>query len=199
MNPPDTRNSLIARLSNSADADAWHEFSQVYRPLIVRIGKAKGLQAADAEDLAQRVLLSVAGAIDRWDPAGKAKFRSWLKRITDNAVLNALTRTRPDKAAGSTNIDEFLGNISGQQGPDSELLQLEYRRGIFNWAADKIRDEFTETTWRAFWLTAVEAQPAEEVGQLLGRNRGSIYTARSRVMRRLLRQIEQFEAEEPKS
>ena len=199
MKPPDTRNSLIARLSNSADTDAWYEFSQVYRPMIVRIGLAKGLQQADAEDLAQRVLVSVSGAIERWEPDGKAKFRTWLKRITDNAVLNALTRTKPDRAAGSTSMTELLGNISHQEGPDSELLELEYRREIFQWAARKIRAEFTDTTWEAFWLTAVESKPAEEVGRLLGRNRGSIYTARSRVMRRLIQQIELFESGESTS
>ena len=196
MNLPETRNSLIARLGNVADVEAWDEFSQVYRPLVVRMGLAKGLQPSDAEDLAQAVLISVSKAIERWDPHGPARFRTWLKRIADNAILNALTRTKPDRSAGSTSVDELLHSAARPEGPDSELLQLEYRREVFHWAARNIRDEFTETTWRAFWLTAVEAKPAEVVGRLLGRNRGSIYAAKSRVMRRLLEQIDQFESEE---
>jgi RNA polymerase sigma-70 factor (ECF subfamily) len=196
MNLPDTRNSLLVRLGNPADADAWNEFSQVYRPIIVRMGRSRGLQTADAEDLAQRVLVSIAGAIDRWEPEGKAKFRTWLKRITDNAILNALTRTKPDQAAGSTSVVDLLNNSPGSEGVDSKLLELEYRREVLHWAARRIRDEFTETTWQAFWLTTIEAKPAEAVGQALGRNRGSIYAAKSRVMRRLLQQIDQFEAGE---
>lgn len=193
MNLPDTRNSLIARLGDGADVEAWHEFSQVYRPLIVRMGLAKGLQRADAEDLAQTILVSISGAIGKWQPAGPAKFRTWLKRIADNAILNALTRKKPDLAAGGTSVDQLLNSSQRPEGPDTELLQLEYRRGVFHWAANKIRDEFTETTWQAFWLTAVESQPAETVGQTLGRNRGSIYAAKSRVMSRLLQQVDQFE------
>ncbi len=196
MKLPDTQNSLIARLGDTADAEAWSEFSQVYRPLIVRMGLAKGLQRADAEDLAQTILVSISGAIDRWQPDGPAKFRTWLKRIADNAILNALTRKKPDLAAGSTSVDQLLNNSLRPDGPDTKLLQLEYRREIFHWAAKRIRDEFTETTWQAFWLTAVEAQPAEAVGQTLGRNRGSIYAAKSRVMSRLLKQIDQFETGE---
>ena len=74
------------------------------------------------------------------------------------------------------------------------MLELEYRREVFQWAARRVRQEFSETTWQAFWLTAVESLSAEEVGGRLGRNRGSIYAARSRVMRRLLREIEDFES-----
>ncbi len=45
------------------------------------------MQDADAEDLAQRVLVSVAGAIERFDAKGDARFRAWLRRITENAIL----------------------------------------------------------------------------------------------------------------
>ena len=196
MNLPETRNSLIARLSDVADVEAWEEFSEVYRPLVVRMARAKGLQQADAEDLAQTVLISVSKAIERWDPNGPAKFRTWLKRITDNATLNALTRAKPDRAAGSTSVTQLLNTAPHPQDANSALLQLEYRREVLHWAARKIRDEFTETTWKAFWLTAVDGQPAEAVGKVLGRNRGSIYAAKSRVMRRLLQQIDQFESGE---
>jgi RNA polymerase sigma-70 factor (ECF subfamily) len=190
---PETRNSLIARLGDAADVEAWDQFSQIYRPIIVRMGKAKGLQPADAEDLAQTVLVSISNAIERWQPNGSAKFRTWLKRIADNAILNALTRSKPDRAAGSSSVDQILHSAHRPDCPSSRLLKLEYRREKFQWAVRRIRDEFTETTWKAFWLTAVESKPAEEVGMILGRNRGSIYAARSRVMKRLLGQIQQLE------
>ena len=93
-------------------------------------------------------------------------------------------------------MDELLKSAPRPEGPDSELLELEYRREVLHWAAREIRDEFTETTWKAFWLTAVEAKPAQTVGKMLGRNRGSIYAAKSRVMRRLLQQIDEFESGE---
>ena len=168
-------------------------------PNKVQKKRAKGLQAADAEDLAQTVLISVSKAIERWEPDGPAKFRTWLKRITDNAILNALTRGKPDRAAGSTTFDAVLSAACGRDGPDTALLELEYRREIFHWAAANICDEFSAATWQAFWLTAVESKPAEEAGRILGRNRGSIYAARSRVMRRLLQRIDEFEAGEPTS
>ncbi len=193
MQSPETHLSLIARLQDLGDADAWHQFSELYRPIVVRMGLAKGLQNADAEDLAQRVLVSVSGAIARWDPSGKARFRTWLKRVTDNAILNAISRARPDQGRGNHEDQSLLLQQPDRSGPDSRLLQMEFRRQVMHWAAQRIRDEFTETTWQAFWMTAVEGRAADDVGAQLGRNRGSIYAARSRVMRRLVEQASEFD------
>ena len=50
---PETRESLLIRLADAADAAAWDEFVAIYRPMILRLGLRKGLQATDADDLAQ--------------------------------------------------------------------------------------------------------------------------------------------------
>ena len=76
MTHPETRASLLMRVRDRNDHEAWYEFEEIYRPVIYRIAMFKGLQSADAEDLAQRVMLSVSGAIDRFQPQGPAKFRT---------------------------------------------------------------------------------------------------------------------------
>jgi RNA polymerase sigma-70 factor (ECF subfamily) len=189
--PPETRESLLVRVRDASDQEAWYEFAEVYRPVIYRLARAKGMQHADAEDLAQQVLLSVAGAIGRWesDPA-RARFRTWLRRVAHNAIINALTRGAPDRAAGGFNA---LTEQPAPEGPDSDLLRTEYRREIFRWAARQIKDEFQPDTWDAFWWTAVDGRDVAEVARALGKNTGAVYAAKSRVMRRLREKIGQFE------
>lgn len=63
---PDTRLSLIVRLQGEPDAAAWTEFVRLYRPVVVRLARRRGLQDADADDLAQQVLLAVGQAVQRW-------------------------------------------------------------------------------------------------------------------------------------
>ena len=63
-----TRLSLIARLSDREDVEAWDEFTAIYVPLLYRMARQKGLQHADAEELAQEVLVAVSRAVDRWQP-----------------------------------------------------------------------------------------------------------------------------------
>ena len=194
MSDPETHASLLLRVRDPSDREAWFEFAEIYRPVIVRLARTKGMQDADADDLAQRVLVSIAGAIDRFEPNDKrAKFRTWLKRVSENAILNAITRGSKDVGTGGDMFDSLLEREPASCGPDSDLLRIEYRREVFNWAARRIRDEFEPATWDAFWQTAVEAREVEDVAAELGKNRGSIYAARSRVMRRLKEKIVEFE------
>ncbi|MFK7768128.1 MAG: RNA polymerase sigma factor [Mariniblastus sp.] len=182
---PETRPSLIARLKDSDDQVAWDEFVQLYRPVVYRVALAKGMQAADAEDLAQTVLISVASAVGRWTPdPERARFRTWLNRIATNAIINSLSRGKPDRGSGDTGMQMMLSE-QPCVGPDSDLIELEKRREGFRLAAKLIQNEFEDDTWQAFWLTAVENKSADSVALILGKKVGSIYTAKSRVMQRL--------------
>jgi len=193
---PDTRHSLLIRVRDPADHAAWREFVEIYRPLILRLAWQKGMQAADAEDVAQEVLSAVAKAVEQraHDPK-RAKFRTWLNRVANNAILDALTRRKPDRASGDSALQAVLNQVEEHAGPDSDLLRLEYRREVFRWAARHVQKEFRKETWDAFWLTAVEGRSIEIVAQELAKDSGAIYAARSRIMRRIQEKVSEYEQE----
>jgi RNA polymerase sigma factor (sigma-70 family) len=191
---PDTRLSLIARLKDPSDQEAWSQFVEIYWPLVHRLARRKGLQDADAEDLAQQVFAAVAQAVDDWQPdRSRARFRSWLRRIAQNLILNVLTRAKPDRASGSEAQRVALDSVAAREGPDSALLRTEYQREVFLWAARQVRAEFEPATWEAFWRTAVESREVAEVAEELGKTPGAVYTARSRVMHRLKQKTLEWE------
>ena len=64
---PKTRYSLIGKLHDPQNLEAWSEFASIYQPLIFRICRQKGLQHADATDVTQDVMSRVADAIDSFD------------------------------------------------------------------------------------------------------------------------------------
>ena len=124
---PETRHSLISRLKDPTDQMAWEEFVNIYRPVVYRVGILKGLQPADAEDTTQKVMLSISKAVERWTPdPQRAKFRTWLNRIATNAVLNAITRQKPDRGTGDSNQLDLFDQAPFVDGPNSEMIQLEY-------------------------------------------------------------------------
>ncbi|MEQ9411743.1 MAG: sigma-70 family RNA polymerase sigma factor [Fuerstiella sp.] len=193
MNSPETRPSLLLRVRNREDREAWAEFSEIYRPVIQRLARLKGMQDADSEDLAQQVLLTVASAIERFEPDdSRARFRTWIKTIARNAILNALTRGAPDQATGAADMQAFLEQRPDPGSTESAQFQHEYRREVFLWASRQIRPEFSEETWQSFWLTAVEGLDVDAAAEQLERTRGSVYASRSRVMRRLKQKVEEF-------
>ena len=56
---------------------------------------------------------------------------------------------------------------------------------MFAWACAQVRPDVTETTWQAFWRTAIEDQPGQQVAADLGLSVAAVYRARSRVLARL--------------
>ena len=48
---PETRDTLLARLRDPADMQAWSEFTRLYEPVIKGFVTGRGLQTADAQDM----------------------------------------------------------------------------------------------------------------------------------------------------
>lgn len=197
---PTTRHSLLVRLRDSANHEAWDEFVLVYSPAIYRFARKRGLQHADAQDLAQTVLSAVAQRVADWQPdADRARFRTWLARIASNQTITMFRRRKPDAARGGTTAVAVLNE---QEAPATDL-ELNCRREAFRVLARKVRAEFEEATWQAFWMTAVEGASVEEAASSLARSAGAIYTARSRIIRRLQElarsEADEFSANSPES
>ena len=184
MNGPETRESLLESLHSPDANEAWVEFAAIYRPLIFRVAVAKGLQHADAEDLTQEVLAVVERSLDSYE-SSRGSFRSWLYQITRNLVVNHLTRRRGPVGTGDSQMARVLAQHAEPTDETSTLFRLEYRRIRFQQAASIAQTEFHLSTWKAFWLTAVDQRSIENVANELGKSQGAIRVARCRVLDRL--------------
>jgi len=186
---PETHSSLLLRIRNPGDGEAWGEFAGIYAPLIHRYCLRRGLQDADAADVAQDVMLAVSRAIGRFELNDiKGSFRSWLFKITRNTVADFLDRrNRGPQGGGGSTVRRI---VEAQPDPTTDgLWDREYQRWIFDRACDRVRGEFEESTWQAFWRTAVDSHKGEEVAQALGLSLGAVYIAKSRVLARLKERV----------
>jgi RNA polymerase sigma-70 factor (ECF subfamily) len=188
---PATRRSLIVKLQDPADSAAWGQFVAIYEPLVYRLARRKGLQDADARVLCQEVFQAVSRAIDRWEP-GRGSFRGWLSRIARNLLINFLTRRQHiPRGTGATSMLDLLAAQPAVDPSATAFFEAEYQRRLFRWAASEIRGEFAPGTWQAFWQTAVLDRNPSDVAAELGLSVGAVYVARSRVLSRLKRRIEE--------
>ena len=193
---PETQVSLLLRVSDPTDHEAWERFVGIYHPMIYRMARRRGLQDADAQDLSQKVLTSVSDRISTWqhDP-DRGRFSTWLTTVTRNAIIDSLRRIRPETSSGGSSVIRMIKRLPATEVTLDRELHREYRRQMFRRAALEIRQEVETQSWSAFWMTAVEAVPIVDVAEHLGMSVGAVYAVRSRVMRRFKERIARWEAE----
>jgi RNA polymerase sigma-70 factor (ECF subfamily) len=195
MLTPTTRASLLLRLCDSADHEAWVEFVTLYEPVIYRSLRQHGLQDADARDVMQELLLAVSRSIDRWEPGPqRGTFRGWLRRVVRNLVVNWLKhRGRQAVTAGGCDLHSMLDVLPAADDPDSIEFDRELRRALFHRAGEQVRGEVHRQTWEAFWETAVAGSSPAEAAAKLGMTVGAVRVAKCRVLARLRAAVAQWE------
>lgn len=173
------------RLRDHANEAAWAEFVDVYSPLIYNYCRSHELQASDAADVTQEVLLRVAKAIRNFEyDRSKGLFRDWLARI----VLNEIRRY----AKKRIDVATHPGDLDQDSGPLESLWNEQFQQIIFAKALERSKLHFSEETWTMFEMSWIQKIPAEHLAEQLGIGVDRIYVARSRVLKRLRFEVAQL-------
>lgn len=187
-----TRYSLITRIRDPDDSESWGEFVKLYGPFIYAIARERGLQDADACDLVQDVMQAISRSITGFEPdPSMGRFRGWVGTITRRKLARFFERSGKQLGgAGGTKNVLALSNAPIKKANDA--WEQEHQCYLFHLAAERVRNEFAHTTWRAFWLTAVEGVPAKQAADDCGITVGAVYIAKSRVVNRLRERVAQM-------
>jgi RNA polymerase sigma-70 factor (ECF subfamily) len=179
-----TSSTLLGRLGRvPADQAAWGEFAEHYGRKIYGWCRQWGLQEADAEDVAQQVLLKLAHTMRTftYDPA--KSFRAWLKTVTHYTRRDfAEGRGRPGAGSGDTRVLERLQTVQARDGLLDELDE-EFTHGLLDEAMARVRLYPQPHTWQAFHLLAVEGRSAAEAAERLNMKVATVFVARSKVQK----------------
>ncbi len=192
---PTTRASLLLRLRDPKDHQAWLEFVTLYEPVTYRIFRRHGLQDADAWEVTQDLFMAVSRSIDRWDPAKeRGSFRGWLRCVAHNLVVNWLNRRHLQLIpAGGSDLQSLLDRLPDVSGPETVELDQELRRAVFQRAAEQVRAVVQPATWQAFWETALVGSAAAAAAQKLGMTVGAVRVAKCRILARLQAAVKEME------
>ena len=139
-----TRATLLIRIRDAADGASWSEFVELYTPLIYRFCASRGVAEADIPDVTQETMRRVATAIRKfeYDPE-RGKFRSWLFQVTYSRLARHFEKkNRQPQGSGRTTVHRMLEETPSEQVEAD--WDLEYRRQMFDWAAERVKAEFEE-------------------------------------------------------
>ncbi|MEM7478801.1 MAG: sigma-70 family RNA polymerase sigma factor [Planctomycetota bacterium] len=195
--PPDTQLSLLLRLQDDGDPEAWSRFVGIYTPAIYGFLRQKGLQDADAADLTQDVMASVTKSMKsfKFQPE-RGKFRGWLFAVVQNKLRNYWrASSKLPSARGDTQAMQLLNEQPDERNDALEIWDREYEQHLFVAAAEAVRPKVQESTWQAFWSTLVEGESPAEVALRLTMTPAAVRLAKARVLARIRREIHLIEGE----
>jgi RNA polymerase sigma factor (sigma-70 family) len=189
-----TRRTLIERVKDQYNEEAWNEFSDIYTRYIYAIIRNMGISPQDSEEIHQQVMVKLWKKVPELDFDEIRRFRSYLGVIVKNEVrqfIRARTRLleRESKAANDVSL-EYLKNI---RLPDIErIAEKEWQVHLANIALHKIEPYFSPNAILLFRLCLEGAKP-EEITEKTGIARNSINTIKARVRSRLSAEIKRLQ------
>jgi RNA polymerase sigma-70 factor (ECF subfamily) len=141
MNRETTQPSLLSRVRNPADHEAWREFDHRYRELLLRYCRARGLQATDAEDVRQIVMANLARSLPgfRYDRE-RGRFRGYLGRVVRSAISEHFARPNPGAIALDSAV--IATHDAGTDDEADALWEEEWLQFHYRTAMNKIRSTF---------------------------------------------------------
>ncbi len=186
---PETQPSLLCSLREDGRAQsAWREFFECYGPAVFRVARHQGLDAHDAEDVVQQVMLSIAAHIGgfRYD-RDCGRFRNWVKTIANNKIRDR--HRRQSRAVPQVSLNYTAYACVDDSPTLAELWEREWRVQEILHCLDEVVDEFAPQRVQAFRLYMLEGCSAEETARRMGMSLGHVYVTRTEILARIRRRL----------
>ncbi len=185
-----TRASLILRIRDTGDQEAWREYVLIYKPRIEKWAR-RWVRTNDVDDVVQIVLHRVAqGASSFIYDTDKGKYRAWLKTVAHNVARDVLNKeSRQPVTNGQTDESDPMAMVVDDSAGDSllEFLEDGERVELFRQAERQARDESNELEWQSYHQSVYLIPKREplEIAESLGIKVGNYYKCRSVFVKRL--------------
>jgi RNA polymerase sigma-70 factor (ECF subfamily) len=190
---PSTRVTLLTQLRQEPfDQAGWDEFVERYGRHIYRWCRQWKLQDADAEDVAQNILVKLIEKIRAfaYDPSGS--FRAWLKTVAYHAWRDFEVSRPHAQPIGNDSQAQALLTLEAREDL-AQKLEEAFDLELLEEAKARVRLRVAPHTWEAFRLTALEGRPVAEVAAAVGMQVAMVYVARSKVQKMLQEEIRKLE------
>lgn len=196
--PPDTsdstRSTLVHRLTqNPADQVSWAEFVRLYGPAIRSWLTHRGLQEADAQDVAQNVLLRLTAKLPQFKYDPTRSFRGWLKTLTHHAWHDFVTETSyRNRGSGDTSVLDQLQSVEAREDLTARV-EATFDKELLEIAMARAKERVAPKTWEAFRLTAIEQVSPQTAAEQLGTRVSQVYLAKHRLQKLIQEEIRALE------
>jgi RNA polymerase sigma-70 factor (ECF subfamily) len=187
--PDDVEDIRLMGLAGTGDMAAFEQLVERHQRLVIgTVSRMLGTNS-DAEDIAQQVFVRVWKNAKRYEP--RAKFTTWLLKITRNLVFNELRRrSRHPAVPLQSEAEEEERPLKDDHAvsPDDSLLEQELREAV-----DAAIAQLPETQRMAVILRRYEELSYEEIAETLDQSvsavKSLLFRARTELRENLKRYL----------
>lgn len=177
----DTRSSLLLRIKDRGDSEAWGEFHKLYSPLLYRYARSRGLSREDAEEVRDQCLEQIARKISSFEyDKSKGGFKNWLFRMARGKVIDLLRKHR-EQRADSQAIQAVADTASAPEEHWAQIWKMEHLR----FCVKQLEGSVSEKNYKAFCMLLFDGSSVTEVCKRLGMKADHVYKAKFRVLQRV--------------
>jgi len=198
-----TRRSLLSRLKDWDDQESWKDFFDTYWKLVYGVAIKSGLNDAEAQDVVQETVLSVAKKMHafKYDPA-VGTFKSWLLLITRRRIADHLRKVyrEPPQHVSQRNAEETARTPTIEKAADPASLELdriweeEWQKNLLEAAIQRVRRQVDPKQFQIFDSYVLKQWPVDDVKKTLGVSAAQVYLAKHRISALIKKEIKKLEA-----
>ena len=193
-----TRPSLLHRLKEGDDVEAWQEFYRVYGKLARDFAIKAGLTDSEADEVVQETAIGVARHLPgfNYDPK-VCRFRTWLLNQTSWRIKDQIKkRGRRVQATGQLESDgtATIDQLADPGAVDLDaLFESQWQSNLLALALERLSDKFSLKQIQIFDLLVVKEWPAGKVARSLGVSLANVYVTKNRVSAAVKRAVQRLE------
>lgn len=181
-----TRETLLRKIKDKHDEEAWEDFVFYYKSFIYIICRKMDVNHHDSEEIVQKVLVIAWKKLPDFEYDEKQNFRGWLCKVTKDCINEFFryigSQNRKIKNASSTQLETFTL-------PDIEsIAEQEWKTYIASMAMDNIKDKFSDNILDIFKKLS-EGKSRSSVAEEKGLPPNTISVYKKRVTASLCKEI----------
>jgi RNA polymerase sigma-70 factor (ECF subfamily) len=181
----ETQSSLIERVRNPHDARSWHEFKELYEPLLLAQVRSRGLSEADGRDVVQDVFIALWRGLQSFKlDRSRGRFRTWLYQVARNAMIDWSRRQRRRNNA-EEGWRERMESLEAHTPEEEADWNTSCRRRVLEVVLALVKEQSQPKTWACFEQKVLQDRPGADVAAELGLTVNAVYVYASRVQARV--------------
>lgn len=193
-----THASLIGRLKDLGDQSSWNEFFETYWKLIYGVARKSGMTDAEAQDVVQETMLSVAKHMPgfQYDPT-VGSFKAWLLKMTRWRIIDQVRKRPPGVLHHSPSDGTGTGTIEGLIDPESNVLDklwdAEWEKNLLDAAMANVKRKLDPQKYQIYDFYVNKDWPPEKVAARFQISVDQVYLAKHRITELIKAEVARLE------